>query len=997
MLVVAAVSVVAIAKPASGVEPRIFNGVDKVAMERWVESTYSQMSDDERIAQIIVMCLSPRYTDETRARLVKLVKDNKVGGLLFNEGTIMEHAQCINFAQEQATVPLMIALDGEWGLSMRMSDAVSYPRNLTLGSIDNDKVLYDYGREVARQCRLMGISVDFAPVLDVIDKGANGIIGNRSFGESPEMVSRHALAFARGLEDGRVLSVAKHFPGHGSTITDSHKALPVVEKSRNELVQCELLPFNRYVDAGLSGVMTGHLRVPAIDARELPSTMSEKYVSELLKGTMRFQGLVFTDALGMGGAKVNGSKCVHALKAGNDVLLMPTNVEQEIAAIKAAIANGELQASDIESRCKKMLRFKYALGLSTKPVIDLATVEASVNGSRARVVEHKLCANSITVVKNDKKILPVKNLQSKKIALITIGDSAGKASMIVKRCESYAQVSTYALYGGSNARSVTDHAKADATNLAIVAVMTDDAASRETVKAVCKEMHNVVLVLTCKVADMNKYSQIIGMSNVKGVVMAYEKSELAKDYAIQTVFGGNAASGVLPMTLEVSKDGNTKRLEAGYGIHYPAIRLGYTIPEEVGFNDNLEALVDSVAEYGVSEGAFPGCQVLIARPGKVVYNKAFGHIDFGSEVEVDENTLFGLASVSKATGTLSGIMKLYDEGKLKLDDKVSKFIPGMRVEDKKSITIKDLLYHETGMPPSLSMWNMMFDEKTYTGKLITSAPNATNSIKIMNGAYGHKDAKLRTDILSEHKTSRFNIAIADGIWGGKVTYDSIMNRIYNIELGKKKYLYSCLNFCLLADALQRITGTELNTFVDNNVFAPLGAYHTMYRPLSKFSGNQIAYTEQDTYLRRQHIHGYVHDELAAFSGGVQGNAGLFSNANDLAKLFQMWLNGGEYGGTRMLKKSTVDTFLNAKSPNSHRGLGFDKPNLEKKEYSSTCDEATPETVGHTGFTGTCYWVDPKNDMIYIFLSNRVSPTRNNPAFTRVSARSHIHSIIYSCL
>ena len=301
------------------------------------------------------------------------------------------------------------------------------------------------------------------------------------------------------------------------------------------------------------------------------------------------------------------------------------------------------------------------------------------------------------------------------------------------------------------------------------------------------------------------------------------------------------------------------------------------------------------------------------------------------------------------------------------------------------------------MPASLNMWYMMMDEKSYTGELIAGAQDAIHTVKIMDGAWGHKDAKMRTDILSPVKTDKFNIAIADGLWGGRVTYDSIMNRMYHAKLGKKKYLYSCCNFSLLADAVQRMTHSPLNYYVNNYIFAPLGAYHTMYRPLSKFSRDEIAYTEKDTYLRRQHIHGYVHDELAAFSGGVQGNAGLFSNANDLAKLFQMWLNGGTYGGVRLLKASTVETFTTQKSPNSHRGLGFDKPVVGDPYNSNTCAEATPETYGHTGFTGTCFWVDPKNDMFYIFLSNRVCPTRNNPNFGRISARSHIQSLIYKAI
>lgn len=978
------------------VEPNLFNSVDKTGMEQWVNATFEALSPDERIAQLFVMSVNPDIESAAMDQIRVLVEENHVGGLIFNEGLLLPHARCINYAQSLSKVPLMITLDGEWGLTMRMRDATPYPRNLTLGAITDDRVFYDYGRELARQCRLMGIQVDFAPVLDVIDNGPYGVVGSRSFGESPELVARHGIAFARGLEDGKVLSVAKHFPGHGSTQVDSHKSLPVVEKSRKELELCELLPFRQYVNAGLSGIMTGHLHVPAIDQRQLPSTMSEKYVNELLRTDLGFQGLVFTDALGMGGAKTDGSPCVQALKAGNDVLLMPRNVSDEIKAIKDAVSRGELSQNDLDGKCRKMLCYKYALGLSQKPEIDINTVMEQVNSPAARLMQRRLCSNAVTVVKNSGDILPVKNLHQQNIAVVTFGSNE-TGTMFQKRCADYARTTVYTCPVGTDIEAFASKLNSAKHTMVIVSVDQDDAVVQSNLEALSKKVKNLVVVLYCKVADVKNYSRVIGSGNVKAVVLTYQNGEMAQDYAAQTVFGGNAAHGVLPLSLKVTGDNREKTLKAGFGIHYEATRLGYTMPQEVGFGDSLLIKIDSIARYGVAQGAFPGCEVLVARHGKIVCNRAYGTIGDSDKAPVTDGTLYGLASVSKATGTLSGIMELYDEGKFALSDKVSKFIPGMRVDDKSGITMEDLLYHETGMQPSLSMWEMMFDPKTYIGKLITGKPTNDNTIKVMKGAYGHKNAKLRTDILSDVRSEKFPVEIAKGIWGGKITYDSIMQRIYTSKLGKKRYRYSCLNFCLLADALQRITGQTLDAFVEKRVFGPLGAYHTCYRPLGHFSPSQIAYTEEDTYLRRQHIHGYVHDELAAFSGGVQGNAGLFSNANDLAKLFQMWLNGGTYGGVRFLKQTTVDTFLQAKSPNSHRGLGFDKPNLENKENSSTCDEATAETVGHTGFTGTCYWIDPKNDMIYVFLSNRVCPTRDNPNFTRVSARSHIHTEIYKSI
>ena len=427
--------------------PNIFNDVDQVAMNAWVDSVFSTLSPDARIGQLIIAAVTPSSNDATRGLVRRFVSENLVGGLIYENSTMADQAEMTNLAQSLAAVPLMITIDGEWGLGMRLKEVPNFQRNLILGALDNDMLLYEYGREVARQCRRMGIQVNFAPVLDVNDNPENPVIGTRSFGESPELVARHAIAFARGLEDGGVMAVGKHFPGHGSSSEDSHKTLPVINKSIQEINTCELIPFRKFVDAGLSGILTAHLLVPAIDGGKAPTSLSGDCVSSVLKDDLGFEGLIFTDALNMKGATqmLKGSACVNALLAGNDVLLMPENISDEIAAVKSAIDRGTLSQSLIDERCKKILRYKYALGLTSRQHVNTTNLLNDVNSQQAEVLKRQLTAGSITVIKNNDNILPIHNLQSRHIAVATIGNDKGTASKFQRRCADYAQIKRFDL------------------------------------------------------------------------------------------------------------------------------------------------------------------------------------------------------------------------------------------------------------------------------------------------------------------------------------------------------------------------------------------------------------------------------------------------------------------------------------------------------------------------------------------------------------------------
>ncbi len=992
-IVVAGLTVAA-TMTASAVEPVPgTSGVDRAAAVRWADSVYSALNGRERLAQLVFPKINPAGAAVSKAAIRRYVSAG-VGGLLFSTGTLEQYVEMTNYAQEQAEVPLLMTFDGEWGMAMRIKELPRFPSNMALGAVQSPRLIYEYGAEMARECRLLGIQCNFAPDADVNSNPANPVIGYRAFGEDPDVVARAVVAYTLGMEDAGVQAVPKHFPGHGDTTTDSHKTITTVAHSRAMMDTIDLVPFREAIAAGASSVMVGHLVVPSLDPSGAPASLSPVITGGLLRGRMGFEGLIYTDALGMKGAvdPAGRNPAVAALIAGADVLLCPDNPSVAIAALAEAQRSGTITETMVEDRCKRILRYKYYLGLSVKPHVDtdLTALRDSMDTPATRALLGKLSAAAITVLRNEDSVLPVGNLAGNKIAVVTVGggEDGDPAGVFARTCRHYADITEYHSSGerfsASTLRKIAD------ADVVIAAVFNDKAASRMIVEQLAEAAsRKMIAAFMINPYKMKKFAA--SLSGVKGLVLAYDDVEECSRSAAEAIFGGIAVSGRLPVNLR-------GLAPLGSGIDMPKTRLGFSSPVAEGFRPWLADSIDTFVKECLRKGAFPGCQVLVARNGNIVFDRAYGRAGSISGSRVDVNTVYDLASVSKATGTLPGIMKLYDSGMLSLDATLGELIPEIADTAKQGITVRQLLFHESGMPAALNMYNVMIDSNTYTGKMIVPRRDRMHGIRIGRRAYGHNSARLRSDIVSRQRSADFPVEAAGGIFTGPVTYDSIMHRIYDIPLRPTHaYNYSCLNFCLLMDIEQRLTGKAHDVFVHDEIFAPLGAYRTGYRPLSRFELSEIAPTENDTFLRRQTVHGYVHDELAAFSGGVQGNAGLFANADDIAKICQMLLNGGTYGDVRIISDSTAHLFTTAKSPTCRRGLGFDKPDMENPDYSPTCDEAGAAVFGHTGFTGTCFWVDPDKDLIFVFLTNRVYPTRETPVFNGMSIRPHLFSLVYRAL
>ncbi len=975
---------VGFATTVQAVEPMLVKNSDKVACERWVDSVYKTLSERDRVAQLIFPKIVPTQGENAKSAIRRFVQKNKVGGLLFSAGKLDQYVEMTNYAQEVADVPLLMTFDGEWGLPMRIYGTPKFPCNMALGAIpDSDThLLYEYGKEMGRQCRLMGVHVNFAPVLDVNSNPNNPVIGFRSFGEDAEHVARLGTAFSLGLEAAGVQAVGKHFPGHGDTATDSHKTFTTVHHSLEVLNSVDLVPFKDFIDNGLSGIMTGHIIVPALDASEMPASLSKKITMGQLRQNMGFEGLIYTDALEMKGAALENNAML-ALMAGADVLLTSSTPMQDLNVIYNAVKSGKISRDLIEDRCKRVLRYKYLLGLPNEKPIQRQGLEDRINSSECKRVLSSLANASMTALWNRDNILPLEGLTGKRIAVVNIGDKADND--FAEMCRRYADVDVY--YTLDSTFSPATLSKIMKHDAVVVAVYSDTQISRH-IYGQLADMPGLVSVFMMNPYKMNKFHAALGKS--KALILGYDNLPEMRKAAAMAVFGGIEVKGSLPVNLP-------RVAPLGTGVHIAKSRLGYTSPSAEGMKESLIDSIDALVNKGLATGAFPGCQVLVARNGNIVLEKAYGLLTAGGD-SVRNTTIYDLASVSKASGTLPGVMKAYDLSLFKLGDKVSKYIPGMRRDDKQDITIRQLLYHESGMRPSINVFDVMFDTTSYEGKLIVDKADAEHPIKISNRAYGSATARLRTDIIKSERSDEFPIEAARGMWVGQSTIDTVMQRIYDSPLRKnKKYTYSCLNFCLLMDMEQRLTGQSHDRFVIDSIYAPLGAYNACYRPLLSHPLSQIAPTEEDTYLRRQMVHGFVHDETAAMLGGVSGNAAFFATASDLAKYCQMLLNGGIYGSRRVLSQNTVNLFLTSKSPTCRRGLGFDKPDTAHPDNSPTCEEAGASVVGHLGFTGTVFWIDPTEQLIFVFLNNRVNPTRDNEAFNELNIRPELFKQVYKSI
>lgn len=971
------------------VEPLIlYKATQDPKCQEWVDSVFNKLTLKERVGQLFVYTIAPVETKPNMALLRDAVHNHKVGGLLFSKGELETQAIITNQAQEMAKVPLMMTFDGEWGLSMRIKNTPVYSRNMVLGCISDEQLIYEYGKEVARQCRELGIHVNFAPDADVNINPKNPVINTRSFGEDPKNVADKVILYSSGLESGGVLSVSKHFPGHGDTETDSHNSLPFLNFTRARLDSVELYPFKQAIRAGLGGMMVGHLEVPVLEPKKgLPSSLSQNVVQGLLKEELGFKGLIFTDALAMKGVAGTKHLSLAAIKAGNDMVLTPRNLKEEIEAVIQAVKNEELSEEIINEKCRKILTYKYALGLAKEQKIQLSGLSYRINTPYARDLGNRLNEAAVTVANNKNQILPL-HPDVKKIAMINVGTAGGNTSfeqalkkhVAVKRI----QLKPHAL--GPERRILRD--TLSTYKRVVVCISDRQLAPYAEFFSELPPKIPVVYVFFTPEKPMVQLEK--GLANASAVVLAHFTERSIQEHTAKILFGQAPANGRLSTSV-----GNV--LKAGDGVIITPQTAHHFIPEEYGVQSKVLKRIDVIAKEGLDEKAYPGCQITVLKEGKTVYSKAFGTFSGEGTNKVTTESIFDIASLSKTSGTLLAIMKLYDKGMFSLSDKASTYLPFLQDTDKKDITIRELLLHESGLPSSIFFYLLAINKNSYEGRLFKATRDNLHTVQIGAQTYAQPNFKFIKGITSDKASDIYTIQASDKLWLNKSFNDSISKRIAEIKLGTKTYRYSCVGFIVLQKLVEQLSGMPLDEFLNKEFYTPMGLKRTAYQPLRYFNKEEIVPSSTDDFLRKTTVQGFVHDESAAFQGGVSGNAGIFSTAEEIALIHQMILNGGELDGKRYLSKETCKLFTTEKSRTSRRGLGFDKPDAKDPKKSPCAKSAPASAYGHNGFTGTCAWVDPRNKLVYVFLSNRTYPDVWVNKLAKLQIRERIQDTIYESL
>ena len=936
---------------------------------RWVDSVFNSLTLEQQVGQLMNLRANQPNKDFD-IKVDEFIEKYNIGGVTFFRTDAEKLLLQANEWQSMAKTPLMVAIDGEWGLGMRINDGLSYPYQMTLGAITNDSLIAEMGRQIAEQCLRLGINVNFAPDIDVNNEPNNPVIGFRSFGEDPENVGRKGAAYALALQNNGVIPSMKHFPGHGNTSTDSHHALPIIKNSIEEIEKIELVPFKYLIDNGVKGAMVGHLYFPALEpVVNQSSSLSKNIVTDLLKNKMNYDGIIFTDGLEMKGA-YNGidpdSVCLQALMAGNDVMLLPINVEASMQIIIEAAKNDEDVRNRVEESCKKVLRHKYQIGLNSYKAQKAERLHNDLNQNRYYALKQRLYNEAVTMLENKKEILPLKKDSNKKIAVVTFGNDN---YISVKLKENGIANTAFTISKDASDEEIRRTAKQFKSYDYVVLNIRNTSSYPSKNYGITSAMINFVKELPNSTKLIfNLFGSPYALDkfsfgrNLSSLLVGYEDNEMVANAMADILVGKISPKGKLPVSV--------KKYKCGSGFEFKGFLSPESLPVSLIDNQYIRK-IDSLLIDGINQKAYPGCQVLAMKDGKIIYEGNYGKFTYDGEQTVHQDAVYDIASLTKLFASSFALMKLYDEGKLDVNSTLGDFFPFMNQSDKGNIKLIEFLTHQSGMTPWIPIYKMTCKDKCLDVNYYRESIDEEHTVRVAKNMYLSDEFKYEI-------------------------YDTIMKS----ELKEKKYKYSDLGFYFVPGIVESITNQSFESYLQETFFEPLNLNHICFKPLNKHDIHNIVPTEDDKYFRNQLLCGDVHDQTAALFGGVSGHAGLFSNARDLAVMMQLLLNGGYANGTQFISEETINYFTSAPFADNEnrRGIGFDKPELDPEaKYYTPSKQSSMASYGHAGFTGTFAWADPANNLIVIFLSNRVYPTSDNNKLSKLNIRTEIHDLFYKAV
>lgn len=943
----------------------------------WVDSIFQSLNQTERIAQLL-MVRANNARENYFPEISTYIEKYGVGGVCYFGSGATRQAKQNNAWQNQSRVPLLTSIDGEWGLGMRLDSTISFPFNMTLGSIQNDSLIFEMGKEIGKQCRRIGLHMNFAPVVDININPKNPVINSRSFGDDPEKVSNKALAFLNGMQSQDILASAKHFPGHGDTDSDSHKTLPIINHSYARLDSIELMPFKKLIKNNLSGVMVAHLYIPALEDEEnLASTLSPKIVNGLLRDSLQFKGLVITDALDMNGVinyVESGEIEVRALLAGNDILLLSKDIPKAISSISLALDSGRIDRSYFENKVKKILKYKYRAGLYKKQNVDLNNLVSDLNNPKALALNQQLYEEATILLKNKNGIVPILPHTKMKTAVLSLSLEA--KNTFNETLLKFSPIDTY--YLGKNftpEQRIKIEEQLNNYDQVIIALggvsifpnknFRVTAKSKKLIEQIAKK-HKVIFSFFGGPLAYRQFSEMDTLFEAS--IIAHQDNKYAAKALAQQLFGAVSIQGKLPVSL-------SENYPNGFGISLKSIkRLGYALPEQFKVNSEKLKTIDSIVMEGIAMEAFPGCQIVVAKSGRIIYSKSFGYQTYDSIKPINNQSIYDLASLTKIAATTASLMKLQAENKFNPKGLISNYLPYLKNTNKAEMKIDAILTHQAQLTPWIPFYLSVID------------------------SLGQLNRTLFSSTIDEQHNQRVakNLFI-DKNYAYKM-YDTIARSNF---WKKEEYKYSDLGFYWFRQLIELESNLPLETYVQKTFYQPMGLRSISFLPRQKFELDRLVPTEYDSLFRKQLIQGDVHDPGAAMLGGVSGHAGLFSNAEDLSAIFQLFLQNGYYGGQQLLDSTIISQYTayqyDFEKVENRRGLGFDKPYPVYDPLGPVCESASLNSYGHSGFTGTYAWADPDQELVYIFLSNRVYPDAKNNKISKFDFRTRIHQAIYDAI